>query len=160
VINRTNRGEEDLQQVANTSLHSENTRPRQIRAKPPRSNLQASVCRCPDNLDLLVQASDSQSRLVVLLASRQTLPLSIRVVARDVNIAAVDGTVVPLGLDDVVVCDQHAANDGEDDEEDASAGVLAGGGGRPLAREERRAMVVGEGHRHTAGRGGGVHVHA
>lgn len=151
-----------LQQVSNASLYSENTRSRQIGAEPPGCDLQTSLCGCPDDLDPLVHSSDRQRRLVLL--SRQSLSLPIRAIASNVDVPAVDGAIVPLGLDDVVVCDQHAADDGEDYEEDASARVLSGSRRRPLTGVEWSAVVVGEGHRHgvrhaAAGRGV-AHAHA
>lgn len=89
--------------------------------------MHACVCRCPDNLDLLVQSSDGQGGFVVLFAGGKCLSLSIGVViARHGYVTSVHGAVVPLGLDDVVVRDKHATDDGQDDEEDASAGIAAG----------------------------------
>lgn len=88
--------------------------------------------------------------------------------ASDVDVATVDGAIMPLGFEDVVVRVQHAADDSEDDEEDAGASVFSGSRRRPLVGEERCGVVVGEdhGHRHgmrhaaAAGGRGGVHVHA
>ena len=153
--------EKNLQQISNTSLYSEDTRSGKIGAESPGSDLQASLCRCPNDLNPLVHSSDSQRRLVTLLASWK----SIGVFASDVDVAAVDGAIMPLGLEDVVVRVQHAADDSEDDEEDASACVFSGSRGRPLAREEWCAVIIGEGHgqgmRHAAAvRRGGTHVHA
>ena len=81
------------------------------------------------------------------------------------DVSAVNSTIMPLGLNDVVVCDQHAADYGKNDEEDAGAGIASGCGRRPLAGEEWSAVVVGEGHGHgvrhaAAGRRGGAHIHA
>jgi hypothetical protein len=85
--------------------------------------------------------------------------------AGDVDVAAVYGAVMPLGFENVVVCEQHAADDSENDEEDASASVFSGSRRRPLAGEQWCAVVVGEGHGHgvrhaAAGRRGGAHIHA
>lgn len=163
VINKTFKVK-NLQQVSNTSLYSKDARSRQVGAESPRCDLHASVCRCPNDLDLLVQSPHSQSCLIILLASGQPLPFTVAIVSGDVDVPAVNVAVVPLGLNDVVVCDQHAADNGEDNQEDAGASVASGGGRCPLAGEERRAVVVGEGHghgvRHAAGGRGGPHVHA
>jgi hypothetical protein len=97
--------EVDLQQVSDTSLYSKDASPGQIGAESPGCDLQASVCRCPNDLDPLVHTSNSQGRLVVLFTSRQSLPLSVDVIASDVDVPAVDGAIMPLGFDDVMVCD-------------------------------------------------------
>ena len=116
--------------------------------------MHARLCRCPDNLYFLVQSSDGQGGLVVLFASGKCLSLSVGVVlARHGDVAAVHGAVVPLSLDDVVVRDEHATDDGQDDEEDACAGIASGGGWCPLDGEERCAVVVCEGHGHGVGHG-------
>jgi hypothetical protein len=115
----------------------------------------ARKCRCPDNLDSLIQSSDGQGGLVVLFAGGKSLSLSVGVVvARDGDVASVDGAVVPLGLDDVSVRDKHATDDGQYDEEDACAGIASGCGWRPLGGEERCAVVVCEGHGHGVGHAG------
>jgi len=73
----------------------------------------ARVCRCPDNLYSLIQSSDGQGGLVVLFAGGECLSLSVGVVvARHGDVAPVHRAVVPLGLDNVVVRDKHATDDG------------------------------------------------
>jgi len=122
--------------------------------------MNAGMCRCPDDLYFLIQSSHGQSGLVVLFAGGKCLSLRVGVVvARHGDVAPVHSAVVPLGLDNVVVCDKHATDDGQDDQENASAGIASGCRWCPLGGEEWCAVVVCEGHghrvRHAAAAGGG-----
>ena len=139
---------QNLQQIANTRLHREDTRPRQIRAKPPRHALQPPPPRRLHHLDALIHTPHRQRSLLSLLAAGpNSLPLAIRLgLAGDEDVAAIERFVVPFSFDHVAVGLEESTDDCEDDEEDAGSCVAGCGGWHPGGGEEGGAVVVGEDH--------------
>lgn len=113
--------------------------------------------------DILIQSSRCQRRVVALLVCcccRRSRIIVVVVVVVELacfsgshDISAIDGFVMPLGLEHLAKGEEKSTDDAEDNEEDAGSGVCAGGSGRPCRGVEGGAVVGGEDHGHGVGHG-------
>lgn len=113
--------------------------------------------------DVLIQSSRRQRRVVALLVccsgrERRIVVVVVVVIelacfASSHDISAIDGFVMPPGLEQLAKGEEKSTDNAEDDEEDAGSGVCACGSGRPCGGVEGGAVVGGEDHGHGVGHG-------